>query len=383
MRVLVFAPAFAPGVRSGGPARSVTNLVDQISDDHDVVVVTTDRDHGINEPYPGLGEQPTMRGRAQVYYTNLGSADQMRRTLASLRGQPFDLILLNSVWHWKLSILPAMLSQAGVLRGPVVLMPRGELEPGALALKQTKKRVGGAVLRRLYGRVVDAFGSTSASEAEQIARWFPGKTVVLTSNTPEAMAFGGPEEPSEQLRAVFLSRIHPTKGLLELLRGLSRTTEPIRLVAKGPVESAEYWQRCQQVAATLPPTAEFSYEGMASREEVGECFRNADCMVLLTAGENYGHVIAESLQAGCPVIAAPTTPWTDALRAGGGDVVEDREDADEVAAVLDRWARKSDAELAQARLDARSAFEEFSNSAAPNIVVAALAALAAEAQLRP
>ena len=88
-------------------------------------------------------------------------------------------------------------------------------------------------------------------------------------------------------------------------------------------------------------------------------------MVLLTAGENYGHVIAEALQAGCPVITTPTTPWTQVLRGGGGEIVEDRDNPAEVAAVLDRWATKTPDELAASRHRARQAFETFAARQAP------------------
>ena len=101
-------------------------------------------------------------------------------------------------------------------------------------------------------------------------------------------------------------------------------------------------------------------------------------MVLLTAGENYGHVIAEALQAGCPVITTPTTPWTQVVREGGGEIVENRDNDREVANVLGRWASRDADELAAARIRAREAFDAFSAQVGPNMIELAVAAIAEE-----
>lgn len=41
-----------------------------------------------------------------------------------------------------------------------------------------------------------------------------------------------------------------------------------------------------------------------------------------TFSENYGHVIAESMIAGCPVLISDQTPWNDVKDAQGGFVVK-------------------------------------------------------------
>ena len=42
---------------------------------------------------------------------------------------------------------------------------------------------------------------------------------------------------------------------------------------------------------------------------------------LPTAGENFGHVIAESLSQSCPVMIMDVTPWTAVVAGGGGIIV--------------------------------------------------------------
>lgn len=377
MRVLVFAPSFAPAVDAGGPARSLTNLATEAAVDHEVIVITTDRDLGSSSPYPGLSGRRVARGKATVYYADLHSTAHMTSLIGKLRGEAFDLILLNSIWHRTLAVLPATLLALGVLRGPVVLMPRGELEPGALVQGRNRKRLAGFAVRVIYRRAVFAVGTTSESEARTAAEWFPSAVILKTTNTPDQIEFGQPESSSGVLRAVAVGRVHPEKGLLNLLEGLTRARGQISLAAAGSLQISDYWDSCQAVVRRLPQNTSFHHLGSLPRNRITSALHDSDCMVLLTAGENYGHAIAESLQAGCPVITTPTTPWTDVIRGGGGEIVEDRDNPEEVAAVLDRWAAKTPEELAASRLQARAAFDTFTAQAGSNIIELALEALAA------
>lgn len=49
-KVLVMVDWYAPGYKAGGPIRSAVNFADQLENELDVYVLTTDRD--LNEPSP-------------------------------------------------------------------------------------------------------------------------------------------------------------------------------------------------------------------------------------------------------------------------------------------------------------------------------------------
>ncbi len=375
-RILVFAPSFYPAVRAGGPARSLTNLVRELESEFIIDVVTSDRDLGEAEPFAGLSGRRVTRGLTTVYYLDTSSTNQIVALLKKLARNRYDLIVVNSIWEHRYALTPVLLASLRVLKGPVLLLPRGELEPGALALKSRKKRLAGPAFRAAYRHGVSVFGATSRDEADNIRAWFPGRPVVTTTNDhPDSIRWGEPTNSRPQLNVLFLSRVDRKKGLRELLRGLQGTTRGIHLSIVGPANDPEYWQECEQAITQLPEHVVVTRCELAERHEIPSLLWNADCMVLLTAGENYGHVIAESLQAGCPVITTPTTPWTDVIRGGGGKIVENRDDAAEVARVLDRWAGKTTDEFAEARHQARAAFEEFSARSGPNVIELALAAL--------
>jgi glycosyltransferase involved in cell wall biosynthesis len=376
LRILIFAPAYEPAVRAGGPARSLVNLVRQLEGTHAFDVVTRDRDLGESEPYPGLSGRRVTRGRTTVYYLDDSSPAHWRSLVVRLSDRRYDLVMVNSYWDQTMALAPVALRLARRLHGPVLLMPRGELEPGALALKARKKALAAPAYRAVYRRGVSLVGATSEEEAANVREWFPGTRVVMTTNNlPDAIPWGAPVSRHVTLQVVFLSRISPKKGLLPLLEGLRHVTGPIKLSIVGPIEDAAYWMACEQAIAAVPEHVSVVHTPLAERHEIAPLLWDADCLALLTAGENYGHVIAEALQAGCPVITTPTTPWTDVIRAGGGEIVERRDDPREVAAVIDRWSSKDPAELADSRVAARAAFEAFASQSGPNIIDLALEAL--------
>ena len=58
--------------------------------------------------------------------------------------------------------------------------------------------------------------------------------------------------------------------------------------------------------------------GPIENESVNDMFRNYDLFFLPTKGENFGHVILESMSAGTPTLIADTTPWKNLEESGVG-----------------------------------------------------------------
>ena len=372
-RILIFAPSFTPAVKAGGPARSITNLAKELDSEFIVDVITSDRDLGDEEAFAGLSGRRVTSGSVTIYYLDTSSPRQVVSLLRRFAGKPYDLIMLNSFWDVRFSLIPAVLSLLGLLQGPLLMLPRGELEPGSLSLKARKKQIAWPIFRNVYRRSTSLYGATSRSEASSIHRAFANVEVITTTNNvPDELPWGMPETPSTALRVTFFSRIAPEKGLLPLLRGLRHTTADIELTIAGPPENETYWRQCQIAISRLPESVHSRTIPFVPRDGVAPLLWNSDCLVLLTAAENYGHVIAESLQAGCPVITTPATPWTDVLREGGGEIIQDRDDAKHVAAVLDNWAAKTTEELSASRSAARTAYVKFAEHAGPNVIALAL-----------
>lgn len=116
----------------------------------------------------------------------------------------------------------------------------------------------------------------------------------------------------------FLSRISPMKNLdlaIGLLDGLKGD---VQYHIFGPIEDKTYWNQCKKRIETMASNINIEYKGEVPHEQVEQVFSQCDFFLFPTRGENYGHVIIESLLAGCPVIISDQTPWRNLEASGVG-----------------------------------------------------------------
>lgn len=79
----------------------------------------------------------------------------------------------------------------------------------------------------------------------------------------------------------------------------------------GALEDPAYWEECQKRISQLPDNIKVEYKGLVSHDQVHDTFRKYDAFLFPTLSENYGHVIAEAMSVGCPVIISDQVPWVD------------------------------------------------------------------------
>lgn len=332
LTLLTFAPFYLPGFKGGGPIRSIVNLVDALGDEVKFSIVTADRDLGDLVPYPDIESGRWHKlGKEEVIYL---APDQLRlRPVARLiRETPHDAIYLNSFFSPRFTIGPLMAMRLGLVpRKPVILAPRGEFSAGALALKQTKKRLflAAAKILGLYRGIM--FQASSNAERDDIRRALrnamTSHNIHVAQNIRVAadisLGLHGhvkrtPRRPGEPLRIVFLSRISPMKNLAFALEVLREVKVPVRFTIYGPREDQAYWQQCEKIIEGTPPHIEIGAQGAIKPDDVIATLAGHDLFFLPTRGENFGHVIAEALQAGLRLLLSDQTPWRGLVPAGIG-----------------------------------------------------------------
>jgi glycosyltransferase involved in cell wall biosynthesis len=313
-KVLCFVDYYLPGYKAGGPTRTIINMVAALGDELEFQIVTRDRDFGSNEQYSGVYiDGWNTVGKARVFYASPRtlSFGGVRRLIAET---PHDVLYLNSFLSPKTTGLALLVRRLGLSQGkPTVIAPRGEFAPNALAIKARKKSV---YLRatRLIGLYRDILWQASSErEVEDIRRMQPGVTrhILVAPNLlpPGRELNDESKRPPGPLRMIFLSRISPMKNLDFLLRVLAMSRLQLRLSIYGTRDEPAYWAQCESLIATLPPNVTVEYRGAVMPERVADTFAQHDLLVLPTRGENFGHVIFESLSAGTPVLLSDQTQW--------------------------------------------------------------------------
>lgn len=368
--ILIALGHYLPGYRMGGPLRSVLGLVEQLSDEFAFRVLTLDRDLGDTAPYPGIVRsawQPT--GRTMVYYA---PPEELR--LAGLArivsATPHDLLYLNSFFSARFSIMPLLARRLDRIPDrPLVLAPRGEFSAGALAIRSLRKRLymTGACAGGLLDRV--QWHASTPLEEEDI-RAALGRhigPIHVAADLPSTLSSKppthSPRPAGAPLRTAFLSRISPKKNLDYALRVLAQVRSPVDFDIHGPPEDQGYLQLCRQFGEALPQHVRVRWMGAVAPEDVPATLAGYDLFFLPTRGENFGHVIAESLGAGTPVLLSDTTPWRGLDAAGVGHDLPLSEPQAFVASIEQAAAEPADAALARRDRAFRFATEHQSDGA--------------------
>jgi glycosyltransferase involved in cell wall biosynthesis len=193
---------------------------------------------------------------------------------------------------------------------PLVVSPRGMLEGWSLTHHATRKRIAWHLYQRKALSGATAFCATSRAEAEQIRKLGFTQPIAVIPNgvvVPE-LRKDGPERQGKS-RALFLSRIHPKKGLPDLLQAWARIRpKGWELCIVGPDENGHLAQVVALVAR-LGLQDCVCFPGPASDTEKWNLYADSDLFVLPTHSENFGIVVAEALAAGVPVITTKSAPW--------------------------------------------------------------------------
>lgn len=315
-KILTLTSFYKPSFKAGGPVKTIANMVDQLKS-LKFSILTRYRDLGDSEPFPNLqfNQWQNVDG-AQVFYA---THDQLtiKQIATLIQHTKFDVLYLNSYFDPVFTIKPLIAQRLGLIKScPIVLAPRGEFSPGALAIKFFKKKlyIKFASLLGLYRNII--WQASSDFEAQDIiaALNIAPSSIFIAKNLPPKVSVDTADlnlEANELCKVVFLSRISPKKNLDFALQAIRKVNRSLVFDIYGPIEDDEYWQVCSRLIQQLPNNIQVNYRGTVTPDQVANVFSGYDLFFFPTRGENYGHVIAESLSAGTPVLLSDQTPWQD------------------------------------------------------------------------
>ncbi len=332
MRVLHCVPSLDP--RHGGPSQTVAALTDALARTGALrVALLTQGAAGrpvvpaarlVAELAPGRAQALAVARRVLIGRRRwaLGLGLPLRRGLAEVAPAARPALMhSHGVWH------PAghwAAQAARRWRVPLILHPRGMLEPWALGQKAWKKRLALAAFQRRDLQTARVLVATSALECDNLRALGLRQPVAVIPNgvaLPAAEDLVRPDAGGQVQRArlaLFLSRVHPKKGVLELVRAWAQAApRGWRLVIAGPDEGGHAAEVARLVAA-LGLEASVALTGAVAGAQKAALYQDADLFVLPTFSENFGLVVAEALTYGVPVITTRGAPWADLATHGCG-----------------------------------------------------------------
>ena len=297
-----------------------------------------------DQPFQAIGLGPVA-----------GSYGYCRHLPARIRAlaQQHDVLIIQGLWQYHALATWHALRGTGI---PYFVYPHGMLDPWfkrTYPLKHLKKWAYWPWAD--YRVLRDAAAVLFTTEQERLlARqsfWlYQAKEVVVGYGT------SAPPVDAERQRAaflerfphlrgqrilVFLSRIHPKKGvdlLIEAFASVASSDPTLQLVIAGP-DQVDLRAGLHQRAEALGIADRITWTGMLSGELKWGAYRCAEIFCLPSHQENFGIVVAEALGCGLPVAIAEPVNIIDVAAAGAGIIHADT--AAGTAEALRRWLAMS------------------------------------------
>ncbi len=295
----------------GGTSRSVPALSEALAAEgvevHLVTAVPAD---------PAPDEEPILPD-GDVHVHRIEERTRLQRTLRSPLGfyrrlwsvvedvRP-DVIHDHGAW------LPSNVVAAWVARRadvPLVVASRGMVTEWSLSHQARKKQAAWHLYQKHVFRQASLFHATAPAEVDDLRALGMTQPIAVVPNgveIPDALPNG---QPTDGKRALFLSRLHPKKGLPMLLDAWADLRpEGWTLELVGPSENG-HRAELEAQASELGLDGDVVFSGPVDDVDKWHKYAAADLFVLPTHSENFGIVVAEALAAEVPVLTTTGTPW--------------------------------------------------------------------------
>lgn len=298
---------------SGGPSRSVTELCNSLGR-REVGVFLLSMDGPAQlvadciEPDHKVVKYFSVTGRI-VPLLNASYPSNHFKVLNELhKVNPLQIIHDHGMW---LPCNHASAVAAYRLGIPYVISPRGMLEPWAINFKAWKKKIAWQLWVRRDLQKVTAFCATAQQEGENLRQLGLRQPIAVIPNGVDLSPLPTVVKPANKLlrQALFLSRVHPKKGVRELVEAWARLRPTgWELIIAGP-DGGGHAAEILRVIAKFGLEASVHLIGPVDGEAKWQLYQRSDLFVLPTFSENFGIVVAEALAMGTPVITTKGAPW--------------------------------------------------------------------------
>lgn len=226
----------------------------------------------------------------------LKTSFSLRRALAS---SSVELVHVHGIWsdsQWAAAQIQRKRNT------PVVVSPRGMLDPWAVNNAAWKKKLveklfAGKALRR-----ASCIHALCRSEADSIRAYGLDNPIAVIPNGVELPALGNEgATPKPQKTLLFLGRIHPKKGLEELLQAWADVRGDWKLLIAG-WDDGGHEQGLKAHAAALGITDSVEFTGPMHGEEKDALLRCVDAFILPSFSEGLPMSVLEAWSYRLPVI---------------------------------------------------------------------------------
>ena len=301
------------GESGGGPPRSVSQLCNALCrQESSIGIVTAVESNDPIVPLDARIQLTTLEGRSTSFCDRLRAADFGGALDRIDQSIPISAVHQHGIW---LRSSHEVIQFAHENKLPLIVAPRGMLEPWAINYKKWKKKLAWMLYQKRDLSRVTAFHATSHSEAESIRRLGFKQPVAVIPNgvqLPEAIDYEGGKVgrlEGDRKTALFLSRINPKKGLPMLLDAWKKLAPDNWLLVIAGNDDSNHLPVLERKIEELGLSEQVKLVGPLFGEAKEQAYLNADLFLLPSYSENFGIVVTEALSYQLPVLTTTSCPW--------------------------------------------------------------------------
>lgn len=310
----------------GGPVFVVKQMAEALAERGVSIDVVTTTAHGAEELDVPIGA-PLLRGAARYFYfprqgPRFWMYSRPLRNWLYQHVTDYDLVHVHGLFAYPTLPACAAARHFGI---PYIITPHGVLDPWSMSQKWWKKWPYFYFLERRNLACANVIHVTASLEASGVARLgFGQKTKIIPLSIDLPVYHEREAREGRALSLLFLSRLHPKKGLpvlfeaLALLRGHFNVMARLRVVGDGP---DEYVAELTDLAKRLGVLEHIEFVGFLQGEAKAQALAEADVFVLPSYQENFSLAAAEALAVGTPVVVSDQVGIAEEIKLAGAGLV--------------------------------------------------------------
>lgn len=329
MKILHICSYLYPALTYGGPAKVVYELSKEQSKLHQIVIFTSD----VWDQKSRISKKQKLKSSKNFqvfYFSNLWNQLVYKYRFFSSFGMIFEFIKIqksvNVIHFHDVYILPQLFIGllAMLMNKPYVISPHGVLDPVRVKRKLVLKSIMFTFLANPILKRANCIIATSEKERRELIKlgFSKVKTVwngISKPNLKPSNKFKYLKK--SKLRLLYIGKLHPQKGLIELLEAMVSFQDQAELVIAGPDDGIK--PKLKSIIAKNS-LANISFIDYVDEHEKAELYSKSDVFIYPSYDEGFSISILEAMQARMPVIATKGCNFPDIKTYQAGYIVDNQ-----------------------------------------------------------